>query len=92
MLLGCPSSCECKEFGENQRKKILVTGEDLLTVPRNLPFNTGAVYVKSKEVTTFTFLLSLLIDLFILAAAGVKLKALVNFNTARVLVLKAMIS
>ena len=42
---GCPSSCECKEFGENQHKKILVTGEDLLTVPSNIPFNTGAVYV-----------------------------------------------
>ena len=67
---GCPSSCECKEFGENQHKKILVTGEDLLTVPRNLPFNTGAVYVKSKEVIPFTFVLSFLIDLFILVVSG----------------------
>ena len=64
LLLGCPSSCECKEFGEDHDKKILVTGEDLLTVPRNLPFNTGAVYVKRKEVTTCTFLLSVLINLF----------------------------
>ena len=44
-VLGCPSSCKCEEFGEDQDKKILVTGEDLLTVPSNLPFNTGAVYV-----------------------------------------------
>ena len=61
IFLGCPSSCECKEFGENQHKKILVTGEDLLTVPRNLPFDTGAVYVKSNEFTIFPFLLSVLI-------------------------------
>ena len=47
---GCPSSCECKEFGEGQRKKILVTGEELLSVPSNLPYNTGAVYVK--KITT----------------------------------------
>ena len=62
-FLGCPSSCECKEFGENQHKKILVTGEDLLTVPRNLPFDTGAVYVKSNEFTISPFLLSVLINL-----------------------------
>ena len=58
----CPSNCECREFGENnitQHNMILVAGEDLSTVPRNLPFNTGAVYVKSKV------LLSLLIDIFI---------------------------
>ena len=41
--LGCPLSCNCEEFGEDKDKRILVTGEDLLTVPRNLPFNTGAV-------------------------------------------------
>ena len=73
MFSECPSSCECKEFGENQDKKILVTGEDLLTVPRNLPFNTGAVYVvKSKEVITFTFtfLLSLLTDISILVVSS----------------------
>jgi len=79
LFSGCPSSCECKEFGENQHKKILVSGKDLLTVPRNLPFNAGAVYVKSEELKIFTFLLSLLIDLFIVAVAGVM--ALVNFNT-----------
>lgn len=28
----------------------MVTGEDLLTVPRNLPVNTGAVYVISIDV------------------------------------------
>ena len=42
---GCPSSCKCDEFGEGQStgKRIMVTGEDLLTVPTDLPFNTGAV-------------------------------------------------
>lgn len=71
MFSGCPSSCECKEFGEDQRKKILVTGEDLFIVPSNLPFNTGAVYVKSKEVTTCIFLLSVLINLFSIVVAVV---------------------
>ena len=42
---GCPSSCKCDEFGEGQStgKRVLVTGEDLLTVPTDLPANTGAV-------------------------------------------------
>ena len=44
-LLDCPSSCKCEEFGKDPNKKILVTGEDLHTVPSNLPSNTGAVYV-----------------------------------------------
>ena len=44
-ILGCPSSCKCDEFGEGEDKRILVTGEDLLNVPSNLPSNTGAVYV-----------------------------------------------
>ena len=43
LYLGCPLSCNCEEFGEGKDKRILITGEDLLTVPRNLPFNTGAV-------------------------------------------------
>ncbi|XP_078355493.1 membrane frizzled-related protein-like [Oculina patagonica] len=44
---GCPSSCECKELGE----KILVTGEHLQTVPRNLPFNTGAVFFQQNRIS-----------------------------------------
>ncbi|XP_020614382.1 bone morphogenetic protein 1 homolog [Orbicella faveolata] len=48
---GCPSSCECKEFGEGQHEKILVTGEELLSVPRNLPFNTGAVNFQQNRIS-----------------------------------------
>ena len=44
-FLECPSSCECKEFGEVYDKRILVIGEELLAVPSYLPSNTGAVYV-----------------------------------------------
>ena len=55
MFSGCPSSCECKEFGEDQHKKILVTGEDLHAVPRDLPSNTGAVYVQSKSQLVLFF-------------------------------------
>ena len=50
-FLGCPSSCKCEEFHEGPEKTILVTGEDLVTVPSNLPSNTGAVYV-----TIYSFL------------------------------------
>ncbi|KAJ7371534.1 hypothetical protein OS493_024874 [Desmophyllum pertusum] len=48
---GCPSSCKCEEFGEDQDKKLLMTGEDLLTVPSNLPFNTGAVFFKQNRIS-----------------------------------------
>ena len=41
----CPASCKCEEFGGQEDKKILVTGEDLLNVPNHLPTNVGAVYV-----------------------------------------------
>ena len=44
-FLGCPSSCKCEELDEGPEKTILVTGEDLVTVPSKLPSNTGAVYV-----------------------------------------------
>ena len=50
-FLGCPSSCKCEEFHEGPEKTILVTGEHLITVPSNLPSNTGAVYV-----TIYSFL------------------------------------
>ena len=53
LFSGCPSSCECKEFGEGEHKKILVTAEELLSVPSNLPFDTGAVYVKSIATDDF---------------------------------------
>ena len=43
--LECPSSCKCEEFGGEVDKRILVTGEDLLNVPHDLPTNVGAVYV-----------------------------------------------
>ena len=43
LFLGCPSSCKCEEFGEGKDKRTLVTGADLLSVPSNLPYNTGAV-------------------------------------------------
>ena len=48
---GCPSSCKCDEFGEGQStgKRIMVAGEDLLTVPTDLPSNTGAMYVTTIE-------------------------------------------
>ena len=49
-LLGCPSGCKCEEIGKDPNKKILVTGEDLRTVPSNLPSQTGAVYVKGTFV------------------------------------------
>ncbi|KAJ7371547.1 hypothetical protein OS493_024888 [Desmophyllum pertusum] len=48
---GCPSSCKCEEFGGYHDKKILVTGEDLLTVPSNLPFNTGAVLFQQNRIS-----------------------------------------
>ncbi|RMX55729.1 hypothetical protein pdam_00025118, partial [Pocillopora damicornis] len=41
----CPARCKCEEFGGQEDKKILVTGEDLLNVPNHLPTNVGAVYV-----------------------------------------------
>ena len=44
-FLGCPSSCKCEELYEGPDKTILVTGEDLVTVPSKLPSHTGAVYV-----------------------------------------------
>ena len=43
--LECPSSCKCKEFGGQVNKRTLVTGEDLLNVPNQLPTNVGAMYV-----------------------------------------------
>ncbi|XP_078349717.1 uncharacterized protein LOC144634555 [Oculina patagonica] len=47
----CPSSCKCEEFGEDANKRILVTGEDLLTVPSNLPSNTGAVFFQQNRIS-----------------------------------------
>ena len=44
-FLGCPSSCKCEELDEGPEKAILVTGEDLVTVPSKLPSNTKALYV-----------------------------------------------
>ncbi|PFX15365.1 G-protein coupled receptor GRL101 [Stylophora pistillata] len=41
----CPSSCRCEEFGGEIDKRILVRGEDLLSVPNDLPTNVGAVDV-----------------------------------------------
>lgn len=67
-LLGCPSSCKCEEFGKDSNKEILVTGEDLLTVPRKLPFNTGAVYVTRNYVEIETRNL-LLLALFVFLPA-----------------------
>ncbi|XP_022807964.1 uncharacterized protein LOC111344965 [Stylophora pistillata] len=48
---GCPSSCKCEYFGEGKDKKIQVTGIDLLSVPRNLPLNTGAVFFKKNRIS-----------------------------------------
>jgi len=48
---GCPSNCKCEEIGEGRNKSILVTGEDLLTVPNNLPSNTGAVFFQHNRIS-----------------------------------------
>ncbi|KAM7440722.1 hypothetical protein ABFA07_010120 [Porites harrisoni] len=50
---GCPSSCKCDEFGKGQStgKRIMVTGEDLLTVPTDLPSNTGAVFFQRNRIS-----------------------------------------
>ncbi|XP_078357060.1 uncharacterized protein LOC144641914 [Oculina patagonica] len=48
---GCPPSCKCEVFGEDPDQKIVVTGEDLLTVPSNLPSNTGAVFFQQNRIS-----------------------------------------
>ncbi|XP_027058957.1 enteropeptidase-like [Pocillopora damicornis] len=47
----CPSSCECKEFGEVYDKRILIIGEKLLAIPSNLPPNTGAVVFRQNRIS-----------------------------------------